>query len=131
MEAVKKGNSIECLSAEIISRDIKLSAFINLPNFGKCRKYNCKKNSEASIRKELNDKTKKAHISSYVDLGDKIMGENLALYVKTVKSLKIEVVNYTGRHKAQQTSTDCHTFAEVTLQFHNIRVLNDPKQLDK
>jgi len=129
MKAVKQGDAIECNGAEVISRDIKLSSFVNMPNIGKCRKYNCKRNSEASVTKEIADKKKKNYLNAYVNLGDNISGENITVYVNSIKPQKIEVINHTGRHKAQKTETNCFTYAEISLQFHNIKVLNDPKQL--
>lgn len=129
MKAVKQGDAIECQGARVISRDIKLSSLVNIPSIGKCRKYNCKRNSEATITDEIPDKENRVYQNAFVELGDIVSGENIVVYVNSLKSQKVDVINYTGRHKAQKTETSCFTYAEISVQFHNIRELNDPNQL--
>jgi hypothetical protein len=129
MGFVYYGASIECNSALVISRDIKATGLVNLPNVGRCRKYNCKRNSEASIKEESIPKEKIYYPTPHLDLNSQIKGEDIIFYTKTVKQIKKEVVNFTGRHKTQKTITNCFTLAEITLQFPNIKSISDPKQI--
>jgi hypothetical protein len=128
MEFFRQGESIECDSAEIISRDIKVGSYIDVPNIGKCTKINCKRNSEAKILQELNPKKAIRNPASKLNLGDTIKGENLTVYTKG--SLHgYQVINKSGRHKAQQAYTKGYTYAEISLQFRSIPLLNAPRQI--
>ncbi|MEI8203784.1 MAG: hypothetical protein WCH34_12260 [Bacteroidota bacterium] len=115
------GDSIECNGSEIISRKIIPSAFMEIIAIGKCKTYKCSLNSEATINKELPEpKTPIYKQTSHVNLGDILEGENISLAIFCKKNLKIFVVPYSGRHKAQKTITDCYTFAEITIQCKGI-----------
>ncbi len=128
MQYVLQGVSIESEASEIISRDIKRGSYIDIPKIGKCAKYNCKRNSEAAIRQELNPKQAIYKADSKLDLHDSISGENLIFCVSPFKKVSFDVINYTGRHKAQRAITNCYSFAELTLQFQFLKQLNDPNQ---
>ena len=133
MKFVHEKCSIECEAANIVSRKILRNSFIEIKAVGKCTTYKCKLNSEASITKEIqNPKEHKYKKTSQLNAGDKFECEELFLAVNTHKALKIEIVNYTGRHKAQVTNTDHYTFAEISRQFPNIpvREISSPLALD-
>jgi|GEM_PF-2663451 len=129
MEFVFQGASIECDSAEIISRDIKASSFVNLPEIGNCQKYNCKRNSEAKILEELEPKRALYKPGSHLDKDDTLKSEDIVIYINSLKSVKKEVIPFSHRHKAQKTITKCFTYAEISLQFPNIQALKDPRQV--
>jgi|ERR1019366_373074 hypothetical protein len=129
MAFVYTGASIEAEGTEIISRDIKISSLVNVPNVGRCQKYNCKRNSEAKVVIELTPKQPRYKEKSHIDLNDEIKGEEIVLLVNSIKKITIDVENYTGRHKTQTTSTKCYSFAEITVKFPNISELKDPKQI--
>ena len=120
MKLVYDNSSIECFSAEIISRQILPSSFIEYENVGKCFTYKCKRNSEASILKELIPKTPKINQNSYLDIGTKVECENLFIAVCKLKPYKIDVINHSGRHKAQVIMTNEFTFAKISKQISNI-----------
>lgn len=126
MKLVYHGDTIECNSSEIISRDIRVSSIIDVPEIGKCRKYNCKRNSEASIIEELDPKKAKYKTTSNLNLNDLLECEDLYFLMHTMKPLKIEIINKSGRHKAQKGVTKCFTYAEITQQFPNI-----PQKIEK
>lgn len=120
MKSVYNNASIECDSAEIISRKVIHSAFIELPNIGKCFSYKCSLNSEATIKKESNPKEAKVNQHSLLDLESKLECDKLFVAVKKNKPYKLCLINLTGRHKAQTFVTDEFTFAKITLQLSNI-----------
>jgi len=121
MKYVHENCSIECEGAEIISRQIMRSSFMEIESIGKCTTYKCKLNSEAVIRKELPHPKRPKHKStSKVELGDMLECQDLFLAVNTLKTLKIGLDNHTGRHKAQTTKTESYTFAEISRQIPNI-----------
>jgi hypothetical protein len=128
MEYIIEGASLECLHAEVVSRDIKLSALVDVPEIGKCRKYNCKRNSKASILEELNPKKPIINLNSRLNIGDSIKAEEIVILLNNLRTLKIEVINLSGRHKAQKTETNCYTHAEITMQFPQIGEIKDENQ---
>ena len=118
------GASIECHGAEIISRKILYSSYIEILNIGKCKTYKCTLNSEATIHKELpHPKTPKYKETSCITEGDIIEGENITLFVNNDRNIKISVINHSGSHKAQQSNTNCYTYAVITLQCKGIPAL--------
>jgi len=130
MKYVHEKCSIECEAANIVSRKILRNSFIEITDVGKCTTYKCKLNSEASITKEIeNPKKHKYKETSQLNAGDKLECEDLFVAINTHRSLKIELVNHTGRHKAQVTNTDNYTFAEITRQFPNLPVREIQSQL--
>ena len=126
---VHNSSSIECLSAQIISRDIVPSSFLNIKDIGKCFTYKCKKNSEAEILKELNPKRSIYCIESNLNIGDILECENLFVAINKNKPYTPTLINYTHRHKAQMFVSKEYTFAKISKQIGNIPLLNPPKQL--
>jgi hypothetical protein len=124
MKQVYDNCSIECESAEIISRRITPSSFVEYKKLGKCLTYNCKQNSEAKISKEVVPKDAVINDNSMLDLESKIECENMHVVVVRVKPYKLNVINHTGRHKAQIMKTDVFTFAKITRQHQNIPPAN-------
>lgn len=124
MKIVYDNCSIECSSAEVISRQIIPSSFVELNKVGKCLTYKCKRNSEASILKELNPKEPIINKNSYLDIDVKVECESLFVAVCKSKPYKIDVINHSGRHKAQYMKTDEFTFAKISKQLVNIPQLN-------
>ncbi|MGE0932487.1 hypothetical protein [Peijinzhouia sedimentorum] len=125
MKLVHNNASIECESAEIISRKIIPSSFIELNNIGKCFSYKCSLNSEATIRKEISPKEPKVNENSLLNLDSKLECNKLFVAVKRNKPYRrLSVINFTGKHKAQSLITDEFTFAKITLQLSNIPILN-------
>lgn len=120
MKYVHENCSIECEGADIVSRKIVRSSFMEIKSIGKCTTYKCKLNSEAVIRKELASRKPKYKTTSKVQAGDMLECEDLFLAVNTRKALKIALDNHTGRHKAQVARTDSYTFAEISKQIPNI-----------
>jgi len=129
MKYVYQGASIECDSAEIVSRKILLSSFQEVLNVGRCKKYNCSRNSEARITAELNPKEPLYSETSHLDLNDKLEAENIIVFVNQSNQLKIEKIDNSHRHNAQQANTSGYTYAEITMQFPNFPELKDPRQV--
>lgn len=117
---VHNNSTMECIAAEIISRKIIPSAFVDIPNVGKCFTYKCSRNSEATITKELNPKEAKVNENSLLDLNSKLECDKLFVAIKVERPYRIGKINHTGRHKAQIFITDDFTFAKITLQISNI-----------
>jgi len=124
MKIVYDNCSIECSSAEVISRQIIPSSFVEFNKVGKCLTYKCKRNSEASILKELTPKEPIINKNSYLDINTKVECESLFVAVCKAKPYKIDVINHSGRHKAQYMKTDEFTFAKISKQLVNIPQLN-------
>ena len=126
MKFVHNNASIECSSAEIISRKILPSAFIDINNVGKCFSYKCSLNSEATIKKEIEPKKPIVNQNSSLDNESKLECDKLFVAVKRNKPYRLCKINFTGRHKAQTFTTDEFTFAKISLQLSNIPLL-DPQ----
>ena len=117
MKSVHEKCSIECEAANVVSRQIMRNSFIEIKSIGKCTTYKCKRNSEATITKELPHPPKPIHKdTSSVLRGDSLECEDMFLAVNSVKALKIAVHPYTSTHKAQITSTNSYTFAEISCK---------------
>jgi hypothetical protein len=120
MKIVYDNSSIECLSADVISRFILPSSFLEIKTIGKCLTYKCKRNSEATILKELDPKNAVVNSNSHLDLNVKLECENLYIAINKTKPYKYDLVNHSGRHKAQQMVTNEFTFAKISKQIPNI-----------
>lgn len=129
MDYIYEGASIECFSAQIVTRDLKYSSMIEIPKLGFCKVYTCKRNSEAVIIKESDPKTAVYYKNPHLDKGDNIKSEEIVIYINTLKKIKIEVVNYTSRHKAQELITKYPTLGNITKVFTNIPLIIDPAQI--
>ena len=129
MKVVFENSSIECLSAGIISRKILPSSFLEILNIGKCLTYKCKLNSEAKILKELNPKSPIINKNSHLDIDVKLECENLFIAVNVKKPYKLDLINHSGRHKAQEMITDQYTFAKISKQIFNIPQANPQIQI--
>jgi len=129
MKQVHYNSSIECLSADVISRKIMPSSYMEVKLIGKCRTYKCSRNSEAKILKELDPKKPYCNLNSALDLNDRIEAEDLFLAINSSKSVKITLVNHSGRHKAQNFVSEFYTFAKISKQFPNIAELKPQKIL--
>lgn len=126
MKIVHDNSSIECLSADVISRVILPSSFLEIKTIGKCLTYKCKRNSEATIRKELTPKNAIVNSHSHLDLDIKLECENLFVAVNKIKPYKYDLINHSGRHKAQQMVTEEFTFAKISKQIPGIPQANPP-----
>jgi hypothetical protein len=120
MKLVYDGSSIECNSAEIISRNIYPSAYMEIKSIGKCMTFKCKQNSEAKILSELNPKSPIHNANSNLNLNDKLECQDLYLATNNRRQPKIKVINYSHTHKAQIFYTDKYTYAEISRQIPNI-----------
>ncbi len=127
MEYIFQGASIECADADIISRKILPAAIQNIPKIGICRRYTCQRNSEAFIIKNINEALYKD--TSHINKGDSLKAENLAIFIKSTKTIEKEKCPYTGRHNVQYMSSKYYTYAEITQQFPNIPIITDSKQI--
>ena len=125
-----EGAAIECNAAKVTTRDLIPGSFIEILNVGRCKKYNCKRNSSTQIIKESDPKKRIYFPNPHLDLHDKLEGEEIVLFVNSVKPLKHKVVNETGRHKAQEAQASNFTLAQIKMQFHFQKTINDPRQLE-
>lgn len=112
--------AIECNSAEIISRKITYSSALKIGNIGICFTYKCSRNSEAKIIKELSPKISKYCYESKLDLNDILESDSLHVIVNKTKPYSVDLINHSGRHKAQTFTTKEFTFAKISKQLNNI-----------
>ena len=126
MKLVYENNSIECNSAEVISRKIMPGTFIELENVGKCLTYKCSRNSEAKIVKELNPKEPLHNKFSAVDLDSRLESDKIFIAILRTKPYKVYLKNHSGTHKAQTFTTDVFTFAKITNQLISIPKIKMP-----
>ena len=130
MKEVFDNSTIECLSAEIISRKIMPSAFLNIPTIGRCFTYKCSRNSEAIIIKELKPKKAIYNENSLLCCHTKLECEMMFVAVNAKKPYKFSKINHSGRHKAQKFATKVYTYAIISKQISNIPAL-DPLKIIK
>lgn len=126
MKVVHQNYSIECLSAEIISRKIVPSSYISIDNVGKCFTYKCSRNSEAVIKKELSPKEALHNEYSLLSIDDKLECCDLFVAVNKNKPYSYTKINHSGRHKAQTFTTKEYTFAKISRQVQCIPDLIPP-----
>lgn len=130
MKQVHDNSSIECSAAEIISRKIIPSSYLDIDKIGKCKTFKCSRNSEAKITQELNPKIAVKNIHSLLDLNDKIESEDIFLAINSKRAPRIGIVNHSSTHKAQICNTSEYTFAKISKQFPNIPQLDPPKIIE-
>ncbi|WMI66715.1 hypothetical protein RBH94_06010 [Aestuariibaculum sp. YM273] len=126
---VFNNSTIECLSAEIISRKILPSSFLEIEHVGRCFTYKCSRNSEATVKKELDPKEPFYNEHSLLDLGSKLECENMFVAINKKKPYKYTKINHTGRHKAQTFTSKEYTFAKISKQLSNIPLCDPPKEI--
>ncbi len=126
---VHNNSSIECISAEIISRKITPGNFISIKHIGRLFTYKCDRNSEAIIKKELNPKKAIYNFNSHLDLNTKLECDKLYLMVMCKQPYSKDVINHTHRHKAETITTDKFTFAKISQQLRNIPLLIPENEL--
>jgi hypothetical protein len=64
--------------------------------------------------------------TSHLNVNDKIVSERLFCYLQAMKPPKPELINQSGRHKANKIVTYSYTFAQISLPFaHIIRALDN------
>lgn len=126
---VHNNNSIECNSAEIISRKITPGNFVSIKHIGRLFTYKCDRNSEAIIKRELDPKKPIYNFNSHLDEGVKLECEKLYLMVLSKKPYSKDVINHTHRHKAETITTDNFTFAKISQQLKNIPLLDPEKEI--
>lgn len=117
---VHNNSAIECLSAEITSRKIQNSSYIKLAKIGRCFVYKCSRNSSAKIVKELSPKLPNYCNESNLNANDLLECDSLFVAIKKETPYVPDVINLTGRHKAQMFISKEYTFAKITKQIFNI-----------
>ena len=121
MEIYGKAESIECESATVTAKKIEPSPPYNHEIFGKCLKFICKRDGEAIITKELDNKasSKCGVENSHKDIGDKLKAKTFYVLRQGVKAVKLKKVRFSGEHNARQFDTTEYTFAEISVPFFN------------
>ena len=106
--------SIECLSAEVITRKIASRTPTEIPGVGRCIKYNCNRDSSAEIKKELEPKLARHRPASSLNFGDLVKGRDIMFFYQGIRPLKPTVIGgHSGRHKAQALNTRSFTYARA------------------
>lgn len=114
------GESIECDKCELTVRKYVPSSPQIHPTLGKLLKYNCSRNCTALNLRELNPKAFKIKITSNLDLGAILSAESIFFLTSRLKPLKLNVVNESGRHKANKGVVEGFTFAEIKYPMENV-----------
>lgn len=114
------GESIECGKCEIIAKKFVPSSPQIHSILGKVIKYECSRNSSAKILEELDPKEFKVYVGSHLNLNDTLKAETLYAYTTYLKRVKTEVVNYTGRHKANVACIYGFTLAQIRYPLENV-----------
>jgi len=124
MENFLERDSIECYGAEVKSKKNQPSVPQNHPKIGKCIKYECTRDGQAEIKKELSPKEHKINPLAKLNLGDLIKCKSFYALVEGFKPKRIEKIKFSGQHNGNSFSTNSeYTYAEVTLAFPNAGVL--------
>jgi len=119
MEIYGLAEAIECESAYAVAKKVEVSPPVVHEIFGQCLKFICKRDGEAEITKELDDKTKSKCESplSHRNLGDKIKANSFYVLKQGIKAVKVKKVHFSGAHNAREFKTDSYTFAEIVKPF--------------
>jgi hypothetical protein len=132
MEYFLEGNTIECNKCKVISKKISPSSVQTDPNIGDHMKYNCTRNSEAEIVEELDPKKAIYKKDSKLDLGDKIKAENITILTKQLRPIKLNIVNFSHRHKSQEAILQAYTVGQIKYPFnHILRAIEKRNRLKK
>ncbi|MGY5846010.1 hypothetical protein ACW6QP_01210 [Salegentibacter sp. HM20] len=131
MKQVHENSTIECLSAQIISRKIVPSSFIEIDSVGRCFTYKCYRNSEAVILSELTPLKPKYNKHSNLKEGDILECDQLFIAVNKNRPYTPDLINHTSRHKAQLMKTKEYTMAKISKRIFNIPELIPPKKINK
>ncbi len=112
--------SIECESSDIYGRKILFKGIVKLNNIGQCTKYNCDRNSEAIILKELTPRIARYNNNSKLNLNDNLKATGISVYSEGIKIYKITIKNYSHTHKINNIITNNYTYATITKPFQQI-----------
>ncbi|MEI7581190.1 hypothetical protein [Runella sp.] len=114
------GESIECDKCELVTRKIVPSSLQMHHILGRVMKYDCSRNCSAKNLKELNPKKFRVKMTSDLDLNTLLSAESIFLFTTKLRPLKLNVVNESGRHKANEGVVDGFTFAEIKYPMENV-----------
>ena len=124
MDFFKDGASIECERAEITTRKFCSPTLIKHPIIGRCIKIHCDRNSSAEIAKELTPKEYRISKASALNLGDTLKALKISVLLEGIRPPKgkdFELVNESGRHKAQKYVSQSYTHAVIVVPFSHIQ----------
>lgn len=118
MDIFGQGESIECEAAYIIAKKIEVSPPLNHIVFGKCLKYICSRDGEATIKKELNPKVSKlTHPVTNLNIGDTIKANRFYVLLQGFKAKRLTKTAFSGAHNAREFYSNEYTFAEISKPY--------------
>lgn len=130
----KQGESVECNSAEILSRKFVPGSAVKLDGINFYVRYECDRNSSAEILKEVNPKKAKFNLKSNLNCGDKISADAITFYYQGLKKISIALGGNarTGTHTGQIIITKTFTYAIIKIPYsHIINAQNSKNKISK
>lgn len=116
MEFINQGDTIEGKRLDIKTRKQTLQTSIEIKDIGRCFKYLCQKNVNASVAEELKEKVAKFADDSHLNLNDNIRGDSVDLYSLTRLQFSKES-NYSSKHGIQYSETKKYGCAQIRIPF--------------
>ncbi|MDA3779809.1 MAG: hypothetical protein PF487_06275 [Bacteroidales bacterium] len=133
MDYYQAGESIECLSAEIISKRFNNGILKKHPKNGKTYMYyKTDRSGTAEILEEIECDEPLLDENAHTDKGDKLNGDKLEIYVDSKRRLKpVHIGGHTAKHGARKFITKVFTFAKIIKRYETIPFIdNSKKELD-
>lgn len=116
-----KPASVYCAKAFVASKKPTPTTAVKVEGIGVCMRYRCERDSSAEISKEISPKVCQNDGGAHMDLGDKIEGEIIDVWVKGIKPQDLKKLGgYSARHKSQGFQTWDATYAALVQPFVHI-----------
>jgi hypothetical protein len=116
MKFINRGETIEGKRIAIKTRKQTLQTSVEIDNIGRCFKYLCQKNANASITEELDIKVSKFSEKSHLDINDSVSGDSIDLYSSDKLQFTKEA-NYSSKHGIQSSETKQYGCAQIRIPF--------------
>lgn len=133
MDYYQAGDSIECLSAEIISKRFSNGILKKHPENGKAYMYyKTDRSGTAEILEEIDtEKQEKVLKGSHTDKGDKLNGDKLEVYFDSKRRLKQKHIgSHTAKHGSRKILSKVFTLAKIIKRFDTVPFkVNSKKEL--
>jgi len=131
MDYFQVGESIECLSAEVISKRFSNGILKKHPKNGVTYMYyKTDRSGTAEILEEIDTKTqKKIYENSHTNKGDKLNGDKLEVYLDSKRRLKPEHIGgHTASHGSNKIISKVFTLAKIIKRYDTIPFKDNSKK---
>lgn len=119
-EFYEVNDCIESEKCEVIARKVVPNALFVDPVLGRCMKYDFSRNATAKILQSVDPKVTKKHALANLNVDDLLKAESIYALVSSFKKLKADVINESGRHKANYIIVPYFSFAQIKYPLMNV-----------